>query len=284
MKLLEATKGRNNGSYWYAAASLAEAVHLAGDRERATPMFDAVLKLVPPPGHAFPNASEENSAAWAREIVATRQLAEGRPEQALALFAQARIGFVRAPAYGTQMRHLRLEIADAHSAARHPKATALLRAALAENIASAPPGESDRLRARESWARQLARNGDRLRAGQEWQHVLEESQGHASAVTVRACEGLAELALANRDGEGALEWVARGRDMLAHVKGSRDSRLASVLDVTRARALLATRRPDEALAVASSAAQFLRRSNAPGSADLAEAEQTLHRAQEAAAR
>jgi serine/threonine-protein kinase len=279
VQLAESTYGRDAWPYWIAAAYRAQAAHLGGDRERADAMFQALMKLLPPPRHVFRNALEENAAARARETYATRLAAEGRPADALPLFEAARIGFEHAPTYEYDLRQLRAETgAAADAAGRRSSALRLLQGALDEYDAKAPPADPGRLRARESLARALWHQGAAVAAGREWRRVIDDAAGRPLAPVVLACEGLARAALRAGDAEAAQAWTTRAEDALAHVSGPQDARLGPRVALVAADVLLARGQPREASARARQAVVALRRFDAATSAELAEALATEARA------
>jgi serine/threonine-protein kinase len=279
VQLAESTYGRDAWPYWIAAAYRAQAAHLGGDRERADAMFESLMKLLPPPRHAFRNALEENAAARARETWATRLAAEGRPREALAMFEAARIGFEHAPTYEYDLRQLRAETgAAADAAGQGTRALRLLREALDEYAAKAPPADPGRLRARESLARALWHQGATAAAGREWRQVVDDAGGRPLAPVVLSLEGLAQAALRAGDPEAAQAWIARADEGLAQVAGPHDARLGPQVALTAADVLLARHRPREAADRARQALVDLRRFDAPASADLAAAQALQARA------
>jgi serine/threonine-protein kinase len=279
LQLAESTYGRDAWPYWIAAANQAQAVHLGGDRERADAMFEALMKLLPPPSDPFHNALEENAAARARETWALRLAAEGRPARALPLYAAARVGFEHAPTYEADLRQLEAETgAAADAAGQGARALRLLHTALAEYVAKAPASDPGRLRAREALARALWRQGQTTAAESEWLQVVADAAGGMTAPAILACEGLARVALRRHDGGGAQAWIVRADNGLGHVAGARDVRLWPQVWTTQAEVALEQGRPDQARAQAQQAVDALLREAAPASAELAAAEATLRRA------
>jgi len=279
LALAEATYGRDAWPWWIAAANRAQAVHLGGDRERADAMFEALMKVLPPPSHAFRNALEENAAARARETYAQRLAAEGRPAQALPLYAAARTGYLHAPTYEYDLRQLQAESgAAADAAGQGALALRLLQGALAEYVAKAPPADPGRLRAQESLARALWRQGSHAAAEATWLQVVADAGGRPVAPVISAFEGLARVALRRGDTPGAQAWIARAESAYARVAGPHDPRLEPQLWTTEAEVLLARGLAGPARERAREAQVALQREDAPASADLLAAQAVLRRA------
>jgi len=278
VRLAEATYGRDAWPWWVAAAARADAAHRSGDRRRAEALYAELRGALPPADHHFRNMLEENGAARAREGEANRLVAEGRPEPALALYAQARTGFAHATLYGYEGRQVALEIANAEAeTGQAARAEAQLRAVLADYEAHAGPDDFGRLAAHESLARALWRLG-RLDAAQaQWRRVLADAGGKAVLPVVLAHEGLADAALARHDAPAALSEIQAAEALPDRLTGSRDVRLAPELALTRARVLQESGRIAEARAVARAALESLRAYDPPGSVRIAEAEATVRR-------
>ncbi len=278
MALAESTYGRDAWPWWMAAANRAQAVHLAGERERAQPMFETLLRILPPATQHFHNAIEENSAARVRETIAGRLAAEGRPARALPLFEAARIGFEHAPTYPDDLRQLRAETgAAAGAAGQGARALRLLHSALDEYVAKAAPSDPGRLQAREALARELWRQRRFAEAEQAWRQVVDDAQDRPAAVLVRTCAGLADAALRRHDVAAATSWSDRALDLSRHLVGARDRRLEPQLALARAAVQLAAGHPQDALPLSRDALAALRRYDAPGSASLAAADAVQRR-------
>lgn len=263
----ERTSGADFPTAWVPRARHARTLHLAGDRAAALPLFEALMRRLPPPEAATPDASV------AREQYGERLTAEGRPDLALPLLQAAEAGFQRKTSFEFDLRRCRRNLGDALAQlGRLDQARAMLGLAKADYEAHDPPHAQPSVAMQERWARLLLETGDLAGAQQHYQRLIAVAANKHWAHVTLAHAGLARVALARGDATAALQHSADALAGWQALTGFRDVRMQHHLWRVRAAALLASGQVAEGRALREQALAAARRTDAPESRTLAQSD------------
>lgn len=261
--IAERTSGADFATAWLPRARHARTLHLAGDRAAALPLFEALMRRLPPPEAALPDAS------MARELYGERLNAEGRPALALPLLQAAEAGFRRKASFEFDLRRCRRNLGDALAQlGRLDQAREVLALAKADFEAHDQPHTQPSSAMQERWARLLLETGDLDGAQQHYQRLIDVAANKHWAHVTLAHAGLARVALARGDAAAALRHSADALAGWQGLSGFRDVRMQQHLWRVRAAALLADGQAAEGRALREQALAAARRTDAPDSRTL----------------
>jgi len=260
------------------AAQYARMVHLGGHRERALPLFEELMRLLPPDNG--PNVKAAgivvHDAAEAREWYGNVLAAEGRPQLGIPLLESAERHYHEAPEYAYEVPRVRLTLGDAYArAGRTEDARRTLKAALDDRVRQGPADSQAVLAARERWGRFLLTQGDLEGAETQFREVVAQAHERKLAHVALALGGLASLDLARGEAAAAVHDARAGADLFDHVEGFRDVRMGPYLWRICARAERLAGNSGAAQAWARRALEASLRYDAPESAAIEEARALL---------
>jgi serine/threonine-protein kinase len=230
--IAERTSGVDFETFWDIRGNAARTRHLAGDRERADALFEALMTHLPPPSlHSI-------SAYVARELYGERLAAEGRPLLALPLLEAAEREFIEHPRDEFDLRRVRLRLGDAlDRVGRHAEARGKFADALTDYEKHSSPGEQPLLAMRERWGRFLLDHGEAEAAAVQFSEVVKQGRDRQWVHVALAHAGLARVALHYGDVAAALAESAQAVDLWERRQGFYDVRMAPYLQRVRADAL-----------------------------------------------
>ena len=264
--------GRDSQWYLHAITSRALLANQLGDRAKSNALFKdamaltlsrtATTGLVTSLGRAY-------GGALARE---------GRAQESLPYLETA---LTQTRLHGRDEQNLRRTegfLGDAYDQAGRPKdARPLLLTARNEWILYGPQSGSPALSARERWARFLLDQGETGAAADEFTAVAKAPSGMATAAQARAEAGLARIALRAGKAGVADQHTQNALMILGAITMEFDVRARIDVWLARCDALLALGRTVEAAAWATKAQAAAILYDAPGSPQLAQAEEAVRR-------
>jgi serine/threonine-protein kinase len=271
-EIIVRTYGRSHNTHWIPAAHRARAAHLGGNRERAATLFAALLTNIPVD-------SVHHDAFEAREWYAGCLAAEGRPLEALPILEKSLRFYQETPVFDYELPRVRLVLGDAYDRAGRPAdARVMLKAALDQRVASAPPEFQPVLAIRERWGRFLFSQGDLGAAEAEFAEVIRQAKGRRLSHIALAHGGVARTALVRNDMPTALAASKTAVDLFGEVSGFRDVRMGPYLWLIRSQVLLASGDREGAESWARQALEARRRYDDPKAASIVEAQAALRAA------
>lgn len=272
------TWGVTHANFWLISAYHAQMVHLRGERERADELFRNLLAMIPK------DWKTNSKNIWVREIYGECLASEGRAVEAIPLLEAALKNYLSKPAYESDAREARRKLGDAYERMeRSAEARVELASARAEFLAKDKPGSSWILRMRERWARFLldhSRVGDKDfdDAEAEFRTILDEASELLLPETALAHAGLARVANLRGHPRDALEQSRLAMAALEGVRGLYDVRVGPMIWLVRSAALLSNGDAASARVWADKALHASRRFDAPSSAAIAVAEESVRAA------
>jgi tetratricopeptide (TPR) repeat protein len=270
------TVGPGDPRYWESAIPYARILHQRGALQQAHASFEEILRGVPRHATGIRSAREITAAAYVREMYATCLVIEGRAAEAIPALEDAVDTYRHLKSVEFDLRRARLSLGDAYAAVgRLAEARIHIKAARDDFVAHDVADGFATLRARELWARLLARSGETAAAEREFNAIVELDHHRRLAPTALAYGGLAEIALARKDQAAALNWSQLALAGIEGVTGMRDARMRPYLEVIRARVLLRSGDAPGAARLANDAVVALRRFDDPSSRDILTAENLL---------
>jgi tetratricopeptide (TPR) repeat protein len=275
-ELAKRTYGDKHRFYWVVAARYAQTVHLRGERERASQMFEQLLPLIPARSGEFRNAYDEHEAAIVNETYGACLAADGRVGAAIPFLETAEYEYTKAEQYSYEIAHLRSILGLAYDrAGRTLDARRMLQAALDKYSSLFKPNHAGLLRQRQLWGSFLVRHDSLTEAEQQFREVLKlAADGNAFFVAL-AHGGLAQIAIKRRNVPDAEDSSRRAVELYDHVSGFRDVRMGPYLWRIRAEALFLSGDLQGARRWAERALDADRRYDDPSSGEIAEADETL---------
>ncbi|MDP2006947.1 MAG: serine/threonine-protein kinase [Rubrivivax sp.] len=259
-RIAERTVGADFPASWAPRLKLARTVHLGGARERAWPVFDALLAQLPPPEVDAPDAQT------VREEYAERMAAEGRAAQAVPMLEGVERSYLRARTREFDLRRVRRHLGDAYARAGQPgPARRTFELALADFEAHDPPGAQAAIALRERWARFLLDQGEPGAAARQFARAEADAPNPRWAHVALVQAGLARVALAQGNTPEALRRSAQALQTWQQLVGFRDVRMQPYLWRVRAAVLDATANDTEARALRQQALDASRRYDAADS-------------------
>jgi len=218
------TSGATARSAWGPASRHARTAHLAGHRERAWQLFDAVLQALPPAQALDPEADS------VREDAGERLAAEGRPDLAIPLLETVQRHWLQSPPQEFSLRRLRRALGDAYArAGRTQEARTTLHLALQDFEARAAKDSQPVAAMRERWARFCLEQGELTEARRQFERVLVDAATPSWSHVLLAQAGLARVALASQDLAVARQQAERALQGWDTLTGFRDLRMRSYL-------------------------------------------------------
>jgi tetratricopeptide (TPR) repeat protein len=259
-RIAERTVGADFPSSWAPRLKHARTVHLGGARERAWPVFEALLAQLPPPDVDAPDAQT------VREEYAERLAAEGRAAQAVPMLEGVERSYLRARTHEFDLRRARRHLGDAYARAGQPaQARRTFELALADFEAHDPPGAQAAIALRERWARFLLDQGELGAAAQQFARAEADAPNPRWAHVALVQAGLARVALAQGNAPEALRRSAQALATWEQLQGFRDVRMQPYLWRVRAAVLDATANDAEARVLRQQALDASRRYDAADS-------------------
>ena len=254
------TSGEQARAAWMPAARRARAAHLAGARDRATQLFDEVMKALPP------DTANDPDAQNVREDRGERFAAEGQPLLAIPLLEAAERSWVLKPPQDFVLRRVRRYLGDAYArAGRSADARRVLQLALADFESHAPIDSQPVAAMRERWGRFLLDQGEIDAARTQFDRVLSDAADKRWSHVALAEAGLARVALQRGDATAAGRFSEQALQTWSRLTGFRDVRMEPYLWRVRAAVLAARNDAFSAAALREQALAASRRYDAPES-------------------
>jgi eukaryotic-like serine/threonine-protein kinase len=263
-------------STWYLANMIYRGLlaHMAGDRARSHALFQQAMDI-----GAGRSASTGQATAM-RRAYGTALDEEGDAAASIPLLEAALAQTRLHPKDEANLRRNEGTLGDAYDqAGRTEEARALLQAARTEWMQYGPPHATQTLAARERWAQFLADHGDAAGADTEYNAVLAMADKPIGPAALAAA-GLARLALTRGDTAAADKYSAQALATLGSISVQYNTRVKVDVWRTRAEVLLRLGRQPEGRDLAAKATKSAEAWDAPMSAQLARARETLRKAQE----
>ena len=271
-QIIRRTYGEASNLHWIPAAHRARAAHLGGNRERAWTLFAALLKNIPAD-------SKHHDAFEAREWYAGCLAAEGRALQAVPFLEESERFYQVTRLVDYELARVRATLGDAYDrAGRTNEAREMLKSALDQRAANAPPDFQAVLASRERWGRFLLSQGDLLGADAQFSEVIRQAHGRKLSHVALALGGAARVALARGDVPGALAGSKTALDLFDDVTGFRDVRMGPYLWLIHSEVLLRSGDRSGARTWATKALEARQRFDDPSAASIAEAKAALRAA------
>jgi tetratricopeptide (TPR) repeat protein len=282
-KIALRTYGRDSHSYWAIASDWAKYRYERGDRHGAFAAFESLLQDLPAGLAVFRNASDALEGSQVLRKYGRCLANDGQGARAIELLEQAHSLLKTATVHTSDAVHFQFDLARAYdSGGRTDEARAAFMAALDEMEKRKFPA-SQLAGAHERWARFLLSQGDSNAAYSQFTEVLRLAHGQLGEPAILAQAGLAAIAVARGDPQGALLASGRAMSQLPHIEGYFDIRTEPYVWAIRASSLLLAGDPGSARALASHARAATADYYDPGSAQFREAEVLLQRIESTAA-
>jgi hypothetical protein len=261
-------------SSWYIVSLTHRALlnHYRGDRAQAMAMFDQGLAIA-----AKPDAAS-GLLAQVQRAYAAALAEEGDATTAIPLLETALQRTMAHPHEEYTVRRAQGYLGNAYDqAGQTEKARALLLTARNDWVRYGAPTGPLTLGARERWARFLLDHGDPAGAAAEYRGLLDVAANAPSAPAALAAAGLARVALARGDLPQADAQSDRAVRILSATTVEYDVRGRIIVWLARAESLLASGKITDARGWAQKAATAAEQYSAPGSPQLAMAQEMVRR-------
>lgn len=227
------TSGEQARAAWAPAGKRARVAHLAGARDRATQLFDEVMKHLPP------DAAHDPDAQNVREDRGERYAAEGQPLLAIPLLEAVERSWMLRPAQEFALRRVRQRLGDAYDrAGRSADARQTFQKALADFEGHAPADGQPMAAMRERWGRFLLDQGEFEAARVQFERVRADAADKHWSHVALAEAGLARAALRCGDAAAAGRLSEQALQTWSRLSGFRDVRMEPYLWRVRAAALV----------------------------------------------
>jgi tetratricopeptide (TPR) repeat protein len=269
------TYGRDSQKYRLIAADWAQFRYARGERQTALAAFETLAHGLPVDRSAFRDATDANEAAQVLRKYGYCLAIDGQGARSVQLLEQAQALLETSAPRAFVAGWLQLNLGTAYAAdGRISDARKAFSAALTTWGAEAAPASKLAL-ALERWGRFLLVQKDAIGAEAAFNQTLRISAGHLSESAIFAQAGLAAIAVSRGDAHAALGASSLAMDRLSHIEGDYDIRVQPYVWGIRARALLLAGEDEAARALAQRTRDAASLYYAPGSTEVAEADEVL---------